>query len=201
VIRALLACALALGACTKARTADPPPAGSAQPVAAVDAGARSGAAADAGSATDPASSDPRGAVAVRDPVPVTPDSRPAADLAKQIGGSGQPARGGRSLVVLKSKTALDRSSLDAGKVMLEYVKHGQASVKTCFEQLRAKDPAATGTLTLRFAVDVKGAVVDADVEGWNADVAACVRSAMAAWVFAAPDKQTRFVLVVELVIG
>ena len=195
MIRVLLACAFALTACTKARTGDPAPTGSAQPVTAADA------AVDAGSATAPASSDPRGAEAVRDPTPVTPDSRPGADLDKQLGGSGSPARGGRSLVVLKSKTALDRSSLDAGKLMLEYVQRGQASVKTCFEQLRAKEPAAKGTLTLRFAVDVKGAVVDADVEGWNAGVAACVRSAMASWVFTAPDRKTRFVLVLELVIG
>ncbi len=123
------------------------------------------------------------------------------EISDLIGGSGTPAKGGRSLVVVKSKTALDTSSLQAGKMAHEYVRKGQASVQRCFEDLRAKDPSARGILTLRFAIDKNGAVVDATVEGFNADVASCVRSAMPKWTFPAPDKKTRFELVLNLVIG
>ncbi len=101
----------------------------------------------------------------------------------------------------KSKTALDTSSLPAGKMAVEYVSRGRASVKRCFEDLRAKDPTATGLLTLRFAVDVTGAVVDAHVDGFNSEVVSCVQSAMSTWTFTAPDKRTRFELVLDLVIG
>ncbi len=69
---------------------------------------------------------------------------------------------------------------------------GQASVKRCFEDLRAKrakDASARGILTLRFAVDTSGAVVDASVEGFNAEVASGVRSAMPSWTF--PTRTTR----------
>lgn len=139
--------------------------------------------------------------AVRDPVPVQGSASPAQALNEQVGGSGAPARGGRSLVVVKRKKALDASSLDAGRMANEFVRRGQASVKQCFEARRAKDPAAKGLLTLRFAVDTKGAVVDVTVEGFHADVVECVRTAMPTWVFATPDMRTRFELVLDLVIG
>jgi hypothetical protein len=142
-----------------------------------------------------------GAEAIRGPDVVANGKSPGAALGEQIGGSRIPAVGGRSLVVVKSKTALDTSSLEAGRMAHEYVKRGQASVERCFEDLRAKDPSATGLLTLRFAVDVTGAVVDAHVGGFNSEVASCVQSAMSTWTFLAPDKRTRFELVLNLVIG
>ncbi|MBA3398147.1 MAG: AgmX/PglI C-terminal domain-containing protein [Deltaproteobacteria bacterium] len=132
---------------------------------------------------------------------VTSDKSPGVALSEQIGGSRTPAKGGRSLVVMKSHTALDTSTLGVGKMAFQYVSRGQASVTRCFEDLRAKDPSATGVLTLRFAVGVKGAVVDAHVDGFNREVASCVQSAMSTWTFSAPDKQTRFELVLDLVIG
>ncbi len=218
-MKRIVLCALMLVACTKARTSEPPSAGSA-PVAR----APSDPAAPAASTTvqgQPTTPDAPSATPTHSPtanveggvgvvlVPggdeVSGKRSPAADLTKQVndrvGNSGTPAKGGRSLVVVKSKSALDTSSLTAGRIVHEYVLRGQASVKRCFEDLRAKDPSATGVLTVRFAVDVTGAVVDPHVEGFNSEVVSCVQSAMSTWTFTAPDKRTRFELVLDLVIG
>lgn len=213
-MKRIVLCALVLLACTKARPNDSPSAGSAPAAPAAPAAPDSAQvpsttpAAPATTPAPPQNVDDRGGVgaeAIRGTDVVASKERPGDALNKQVkdlgSGSGTPAKGGRSLVVVKSKTALEASTLDAGKMAFEYVSRGRAAVKRCFEDLRAKDPSATGVLTLRFAVDVKGAVVDAHVDGFNREVASCVQSAMSTWTFSAPDKQTRFELVLDLVIG
>jgi hypothetical protein len=208
--------ALMLLACTKARTSEPPFAGSAPvtlaPAApAVPASVQAPAAAPDAPAIMP--TPPRNGevgegvdvVLVPGSGGVTNNRSPVDDLNKQVnaagGGSGTPASDRRPLVVVKSKNALDKTSLTAGRVVHEYVLRGQASVKRCFEALHAKDPSATGLLTLQFSVDVTGAVVDAHVDGFNREIVSCVQSALSTWTFTAPDKRTRFELVLNLVIG
>jgi hypothetical protein len=213
-VKRLVLSALVLFACTKARTSEPPSAGSAHAPAPAapaapavpDSFAASSPTPDASTTrpTPPPKADVHGGVgaeAIPGPEVVSSGESPGAALSKQIRGSSAPAQGGRSLVVVKSKTALDTSSLKAGKLAFQFVSRGQASVTRCFEEQRAKDPAAKGLLTLRFAVDVHGAVVDAQVEGFNSEVASCVQAAMPTWTFSAPDKRTRFELVLDLVIG
>jgi hypothetical protein len=137
-----------------------------------------------------------------DPTPVPRERSPVDDLAKQIGGSNQPAQGGRSLAMVKSKTALGQpSSLDAGSMELDYVRRGQRDVERCFDALRAKDPAAKGEITLRFTVDTKGAVVDPEVTGFNAELSPCIQASMQQWKFTAPNKPSRFELILKLVVG
>lgn len=221
-MKRLVLSALVLFACAKARTSEPPSAGSAPaalapaapgaPVALVaPETVRTPLAAPDAPATMPTSppngesGEGVGAVLVPGSGGGTNQRSPADDLNKQVndarGGSGTPASARRPLVVVKSKTALDTTSLTAGRVVHEYVLRGQASVKRCFEALHAKDSSATGLLTLRFAVDVKGAVVDAHVEGFNSEVVSCVESALSTWTFTAPNKRTRFELVLNFVIG
>lgn len=217
-MKRLVISALVLLACTKAHTTEPPSAGSAPvplaPVAPVaPAAPESAKASPTPDAPATMPTPPRngevgegvGAVLVPGSGGVTNQRSPADDLNKQVsdarGGSGTPASARRPLVVVKSKTALDTTSLTAGRVVHEYVLRGQASVKRCFEALHAKDPTATGLLTLRFSVDVTGAVVDAHVDGFNREVVSCVQSAMSTWTFTTPDERTRFELVLNLVIG
>lgn len=137
----------------------------------------------------------------KDPTPITPSRSIADDFANQLGGARTPAKGGRSLTVIMRAVALDTSSLDAGEMQYEYVARGRADVKGCFESLRAKDPGAKGEITLRFTVDTTGAVVRSEVTGFNSELSKCVETAMPRWRFTAPNKPTRFELVVDLVIG
>lgn len=197
-----------LAACTKAKPSEPPPmAGSAPPLTIDAAPPVIDAVEAAATVTDavvlqPKTTDTRGVQLYEDPTPIPRGSNdPGAALANQLGGPTAPARGGRSLVVVKSKKALDTTSLSAGKVMHEYVMKGQASVKACFDALRAKDPAATGLLTLHFSVAVDGTLVDPKVEGFDPDIVRCVETAMRTWTFSKPDRPTRFELVLDLVIG
>jgi hypothetical protein len=195
-------CALVAIACTKSPTSDPAPIGSATTTPSsvtTDALTVAGAAASPDARATETADTPVEAIA--DPVPVSGGRNPADDLNAQLGGSGAPATGGRSLVVVKSKRALDESSMNAGTMALEFVRKGQASVKTCFAALRAKDASARGVLTLRFAVDTTGAVRDASVEGFHPEAVSCVTSAMSSWTFHAPNKKTRYELVLDLVIG
>ena len=204
-MKRFILCALVLLACTKARTSDAPSAGSAPatpPPAPMGSATAPGASA-APAPTSALTADVQGGVgaeAIRGP-DVDSKKSPGVSLNDQLGGSGTPARGGRSLVVVKSRTALDKTTFDVAEMEFDYVRKGQASVKRCFEELRAKDPSAKGILTLQFAVDVTGAVVDAQVEGFNSEVASCVQTVMSTWTFSAPDKRTRFELVLDLVIG
>ncbi len=195
-----------VAACTKARTSDSPPSSGSTPAVIVDAGvtlldaSQAATVADA-QALQPIIPDPRG-VQIYEGAPVPAGSNHLGEaLTTQLGGSNVPAQGGRSLVVVKSKTAVESSSLSAGAMAVDFVRKGQASVKKCFEALRAKDPAAHGVLTLRFVVDTKGAVRDGTVSGWHAETATCVQEAMSSWTFTAPDRPTRFELVLDLVIG
>ncbi len=209
---------LVLLACTKARTSDAPSAGSA-PIAPAAGAPAAAAVPDSAKASSPTLDAPDTPTPDRnddDPghvdVVLIPGSgveprkeRPGVALGEQIseitGRPGTPARARRPLVIVKSKTAHDTSSLTPGKMVHEYVRKGQASVQRCFEDLHAKDSSATGLVTLRFAVDVTGALVDAHVDGFNSEVASCVQTAMSTWTFSAPDKRTRFELVLNLVVG
>lgn len=96
---------------------------------------------------------------------------------------------------------LGSSSMSAGKIANEFVRRGQASVRTCYESLRANNPSATGTLTLRFTVDTRGTVTEEHVDSFNPELITCVRAAMRSWTFEAPRAPSRFELVLDLLVG
>ncbi|MGN6106512.1 MAG: AgmX/PglI C-terminal domain-containing protein [Kofleriaceae bacterium] len=126
---------------------------------------------------------------------------PVGALNAQLKGGGTAQRPMSALAIVKSHRALDSSSVSSGEVMLKFVREGKATVRHCYERLRAREPSATGTMTLRFAISATGNVVDPTAESWHADLSKCVLEAMSRWRFPAPKTQARFELVLSLVTG
>lgn len=139
-----------------------------------------------------------------DPVETgAPQRYPASDLNAQIGGSGArptaPFRAPATRVTLVSYRVLDSTPQDASKVAARYQASGQSSVKRCYQSALAREPAVTGTLTLRFAITTTGHVADATADSASPALSKCVLAAMPAWTFQAPRADVRAELVLSLV--
>lgn len=123
-------------------------------------------------------------------------ARPGDDLNATVGsgrGSASPAE--RSYVVVTSKRATQG---DVGPVFLGFIRVGQASVKSCYEEVRKHDAAAAGNVSLNFSVAPGGAVVDPKVTSWSDDLTKCVTSAAAGWRIPKITTKTSVELVLKL---
>ena len=223
----ILAWHLAVAACTKSETTQP----SKRELSSTERSPETGAvpaATDAAVATSP---DDASTIAIRRPIdaamptarereeargaaplepvdmgPADPDRKPGHDLGEQIrqsrgGSASTPARAQRSLVVLKSHRAVDPPSTDESKILLYYYDSGQKLVKQCYEQLRARDPSASGMMTLRFSVTTSGSVTDVVADSWSEDLSKCVHAAATTWTFSAQKAKAQFEFVLKFVIG
>jgi hypothetical protein len=202
----VLALSVMMFACTKARSPEPRPEGSAVgargPVT-FDAATAQQQAPAPGSSIANAKAREEAAALQAEPGGKYEGTRdPAHDLTAQVGGSGDGAvNPERSLVVLKSHRALDPSSSDDTKVVLDFIRNGKTTVKDCYEGLRAGERGATGTITLRFTVTSSGKLADMTADSWNAELSTCVVAAMQQWTFSAQKMPVLFELVLSLVIG
>ena len=138
--------------------------------------------------------------------PGDPDRKPGRDLNEQVresrGGSASvPASAQRSLVVLKSRRAVDPSSADVSKILLVYYDSGQKLVKQCYEQLRARDQSASGMMTLRFTVTTSGSVAEVAADSWSEELSKCVQAAATSWTFPAQKARAQFEFILKFVIG
>src|SRR5690606_31844994 len=118
--------------------------------------------------------------------PNDPHPKPGRDLSEQVrdlrgASASTPPTAQRSLVVLKSHRAIDPPSSDESKILLYYFDSGQKVVKQCYEQLRGREPTASGTMTLRFTVTTSGSVTDAAADSWNEELSKCVQTAAQTW--------------------
>jgi hypothetical protein len=123
-------------------------------------------------------------------------AHPGDDLNTMVAsGHGSASPVGRSYVVVTSKRATQG---DVGPVFLGFIRVGQASVKSCYEEVRKHDATAAGNVTLNFSVTPGGAVVDPNVTSWSDDLTKCVTSAAAGWKIPKITTKTSVELVLEL---
>lgn len=75
-------------------------------------------------------------------------------------------------------------------IVRRILRRQQARVTYCYEKQLLVEPGLSGTVTARFEIDERGAVIDASASGMNDEVASCVASALRSASFPAPKSGT-----------
>ncbi len=124
-----------------------------------------------------------------------PAAVPGADLDAQIGkvretiqnpeppanGSAASTPSGR--INVASKRALVDSSLTADVLLAKIFSTYMAGLKRCYKQQLAADPAAKGSMQIRFSVEPTGRTTEILVTSFHPDHETCAKGLMQSWRF------------------